>query len=268
MGRDAGRVMVSAGAASALFGTFFQGAFFGKSLAGMSFPQTLSFEPMRFDGGDATHHVVRYLLLAMGFGIVLISIGTILNVINRLRQGDYRAGLLSRFGVVGIVFYWGMLALGLKVVVAGAGRADPWMAALLVVLPLAVMVLHEPLHLLLIHDEPITAEGLVMGLFQGLVEALEAVMSYLANTLSFLRMAAFALSHAAFCFTIFVLQGMVGGLPGGPIWSAFVFIFGTALIIGLEGLIVTIQIMRLEYYEFFGKFFRGEGIAYKPFRLE
>jgi len=107
-----------------------------------------------------------------------------------------------------------------------------------------------------------------MGLFQGLIEAMEAVMVYLANTFSFLRVAAFALSHAALCFTIFVLERLVNDLPGGPVWSAAIFLLGTAIIIGLEGLIVTIQILRLEYYEFFTKFFRGEGVRYEPFRLE
>lgn len=106
----------------------------------------------------------------------------------------------------------------------------------------------------------------MMGLFHGLIEGMETVMVYLANTFSFLRVAAFALSHAALCFTIFVLIGLVNALPGGIIWSAIVFAIGTAVLIALEGLIVTIQILRLEYYEFFTKFFHGQGVRYDPFR--
>jgi V/A-type H+-transporting ATPase subunit I len=90
----------------------------------------------------------------------------------------------------------------------------------------------------------------------------------MSNTFSFLRVAAFALSHAALCYTIFVLQELVAEVPGGPVLSAAVFVVGTAVLIGLEGLIVTIQIMRLEYYEFFTKFFTGGGVRYEPFKLD
>ena len=45
-------------------------------------------------------------------------------------------------------------------------------------------------------------------------------------------------------------------------------IVGNIIVIALEGLVVAIQTVRLEYYEFFGKFFSGEGKAYKPFDLE
>ena len=82
-----------------------------------------------------------------------------------------------------------------------------------------------------------------------------------------MRVAAFALSHAALCFTIFVLQGLVTWPPARLIWSPLIFVIGTATIIALEGLIVGVQILRLEYYEFFTKFFSGEGREFTPFRL-
>ncbi len=268
--RDVGFVIAAAGAASMLFGTFFQGSLFGKSLVDMGFPLTFGFEPIRFEGAGAgaTEHVVRYLVLAVVLGMVLISLGAILNVVNRLRSGDYEGGLLGQFGLVGIVLYWGALGLGIKLLVAGAGAADPWIAVLAIVLPLVVLALHEPIYALLTHRKALWREGPLMGLFEGLIEAVEAAMVYMANTFSFLRVAAFALSHAALCFAVFVLERLVDGLPGGPVWSAAIFALGTAVIIGLEGLIVTIQILRLEYYEFFTKFFRGEGFRYEPFRLE
>jgi V/A-type H+-transporting ATPase subunit I len=270
VGRDVGHVIAASGAVGMLMGTFFQGSFFGKSLTDMGFPLTLGFEPIRFEGGGAgaAEHVMRYVLLAAALGIALISLGAVLNVVNRLRRGDYEGGLLGRFGLTGIIFYWGALALAVKLAVGGAGAADTWLVVFLIVLPLAVLVVHEPLYALLTHRKPIWSEHPLMGFFEGLIEALETVMVYLANTFSFLRVAAFALSHAALCFTIFVLQRLVNDLPGGPVWSAAVFVIGTAVIIGLEGLIVAIQIIRLEYYEFFTKFFQGQGTRYEPFRLE
>ncbi|MHC4787871.1 MAG: V-type ATP synthase subunit I [Planctomycetota bacterium] len=268
--RDVAYVVAAAGLASMVSGTFFQGSFFGKSLADAGFPLTLGFEPIRFEGegAGASRHVVRYLILAVVLGMVLISLGGVLNIVNRLRRGDYEGGLLGRFGLVGIIFYWGAIAFAVKLLLAGAGASDRWMVGGLVLLPLVLIVLHRPLCALLTHRRPLWGESSLFGFLEGLIEALETVMVYLANTFSFLRVAAFALSHAALCFTILVLQRLVNGLPGGLLWSAAVFVTGTAVLIALEGLIVAIQIMRLEYYEFFTKFFQGEGTGYEPFRLD
>jgi len=270
--KDTGYVIAAAGLASALFGMLFQGSFFGNSLREMGWSLTLGIEPLRLSvegggGGDMAGHVVRYLLIAITLGVVLISLGLVLNIITRLRVKDYEAGLLGRFGLVGIVFYWGALAMAIKLIVAGAGPHDVWLTAVLIVLPLVVLTFHEPIYGLLTRRSRLWHESPLIGLFEGLVEAVEAVMTYLANTFSFLRVAAFALSHAALCFTIFVLQGVVEGLPVGALWAFAVFLIGTAVIIGLEGLIVTIQIFRLEYYEFFTKFFQGGGRRFNPFRL-
>jgi V/A-type H+-transporting ATPase subunit I len=264
--RDIGWVIVAAGAASMLFGAFLQGSFFGMSLKDAGFRLTLGFEPIRFDG-RGQENVFRYLVLAFVLGVVIISLGAILNIVNRLRAGDYAEGLLGRFGLVGIIFYWGALGLAIKQLLVGPGSTDAWLALLLLGLPLLVLALHEPLWALLTGRRPLWQEGAGVGIFQGLIEAMETGTVYVANTFSFLRVAAFALSHAALCFVIFIVQGLVNGLPAGPLWSAAVFVVGTALIIGLEGLIVTIQILRLEYYEFFTKFFDGEGLPYRPFRL-
>jgi V/A-type H+-transporting ATPase subunit I len=267
--KDIGYVITACGLSSMVFGTFVQGAFFGKSLHEMGFPLTLGFEPIRLEGEHAgeSGHVVRYLLLAMVVGMALISLGALLNIVNSLRRRDYMHGIMGRFGIVGLVFYWGVLAVAIKMV-TGPGPADAWLALAVVALPLVVLVLHEPLYALLSGRRPFWRDGAMMGIFSGLIEGLETVMSYLANTFSFLRVAAFALSHTALCYTIFVLQDLVSDMPASLVLQAVIFVVGTAVIIGLEGLIVSIQILRLEYYEFFTQFFEGQGVRYEPFRLD
>ncbi len=267
--RDLGHVAFCAGAASALFGAFFQGSFFGASLAEWGFPLTFGFEPIRLGQHEAgaAYSVIRYLVLALVVGICMLSIGSALNIVNRLRHGDWEHALLDRFGLAGLVFYLGAVGLAAKLLTHGPGAADPWMAGLFIVLPLGALVLREPLRVLLPGSHGREGGGMGVALFEGLIEALETAMTYLANTFSFLRVAAFALSHAALSFTISVLCGLVGGLPGGAVWAALVFVVGTVVLIALEGLIVGIQILRLEYYEFFTKFFSGEGLRYVPFRL-
>ncbi len=278
--RDTGHIILFSGISSVLFGTFFQGTFFGNSLQEMGFPYTLGLESIHFAKeaaagaaaaapahASASESVLVYMMLALLAGIFLISLGMILNVVNRLRQGDVVGSVLDHFGVVGMVFYWGVLGLSTKVLAFGPGPLDAWIAGLVIVLPLVVMALHHPIAALLTRRRPLWGQNPLMGLFEGVIGAVETAMVYLANTFSFLRVAAFALSHAALCFTVFKIQDLVDALPGGPVWSACAFVGGTAVIIGLEGLIVAVQVLRLEYYEFFTKFFGGEGLPYKPFRL-
>ena len=263
--RDLGYVIAAAGTSSALFGAFCQGTMFGWSLAEMGFRWTLRFEPVRLHGAGsgAGGHVIRYLLISVGLGIALISLGMILNVINRLRTGDYAGAACRPFGLVGLLFYWSALAVAARGLLSGFGSLQPWFVLPALVVPLLLLLAASPLrHLLVKGTKGLSSSGLT-----GLVEGLESVMTLFANTLSFLRVAAFALSHAGLSFTILVLMDLVRGLTAGTFLEACVFVLGTALVIGLEGLIVGIQIFRLEYYEFFTKFFRAGGREFRPFRL-
>ena len=269
--RDVGFLAVACGLTAAVFGAFFQGAVFGYSLRhDLRFPWTLGIEPIRIVPGHtegAAGDVVRYLLLSMGFGMLMVTIGVLLNTWNRLRARDYVGALLDRFGMAGLVFYWSTIVL-LGSLFLGGGRPHFVVPALLIGLPLLAVVFGGPIEALAAGRRPLWRDGVFLGLFEGFIEGMETVMVYTSNTFSFLRVAAFALSHAVLSFTIRTLQDLVGGLPGGWLWSALVFVIGTAAVIGLEGLIVAIQILRLEYYEFFTKFFRGEGLRYRPFSLD
>ena len=100
------------------------------------------------------------------------------------------------------------------------------------------------------------------------VGAFEAILSYLANTISFVRLAAYAMSHTALLFAAFMVSAEVRDfLIGGGLFSLLVIIFGNIIAIVLEGIIASVQALRLEYYEFFGKFFSGSGQPFEPFRL-
>jgi V/A-type H+-transporting ATPase subunit I len=124
----------------------------------------------------------------------------------------------------------------------------------LILVPLAVVMGFKWRHL----EGPLGEKVLVVA-----VEGFEAVMNYLANTLSFLRVAAFSLNHVALAVAVFTLADMLG--TAGH-WITVVL--GNVFIIVIEGAIVTIQVLRLEYYEGFSRFFRGDGRAFRPLRLE
>jgi V/A-type H+-transporting ATPase subunit I len=96
-----------------------------------------------------------------------------------------------------------------------------------------------------------------------LVETLEAIMGNVSNTLSFLRVAAFSLNHVALMLAVFALANMMDTVG---YWTMVVF--GNVFVIVLEGAIVTIQTLRLEYFEGFSRFYSGDGREFRPLSLE
>ena len=88
---------------------------------------------------------------------------------------------------------------------------------------------------------------------------LEIAISFVANTMSFLRVGGFILSHAGMMSVVFTLAGMFG-----PVGYAITVALGNLFVIGLEGLVVGIQVLRLEFYEMFGRYYSGEGVPFTP----
>jgi len=107
--------------------------------------------------------------------------------------------------------------------------------------------------------------GFLETFMESVINLLEIVMGYLANTVSFIRVAAFALAHAGLFLAIFQLAGLSG--KNQHLVSGIILILGNILIVLLEGLVVTIQSLRLNYYEFFSRFFVSAGREYRPLTL-
>lgn len=107
-----------------------------------------------------------------------------------------------------------------------------------------------------------------MFFLESIIDTIDVVVRYLAGTVSFLRTAAFALAHSGLLVAVFSLAEMLHQLKGGGLWYWLVVIFGNLFVIALEGLVVSIQTVRLEYYEFFSKFFKGGGERFQPLKLE
>jgi V/A-type H+-transporting ATPase subunit I len=249
--RNIGYIVTAAGV-FAILGGFLYGSVFG-----MEKLRALFARPME--------DVMIVLTVPVALGVVLVSLGVVLNIINRIRTGDYLHGIIDRFGVVGIVFYWGAVGLGVRYALLGHG-IKTWQVVLFIAIPLVILFFRELIfHWLSPKGE--AGEGGFAGLMHGGIDVMETLSSYLANTVSFARVGAFALAHAGLCAAVFSLEEIVRELPAGPVWAVLVLVFGNALIIGLEGLVVFIQCLRLEYYEFFGKFYGGSGKRYSPFQI-
>jgi V/A-type H+-transporting ATPase subunit I len=227
-----------AGLSSIAFG-FLYGSVFGSE----EVLQPLWMSPM--------HDPVRLLLLAVYWGFGFIVVVTLLSIFNFIRLGLRSQALLHQRGLAGLLFY-----IGLVLYVAGLNNdAIPGQLAIALIL--------------------IGAAGVIAGLWRAsesrggerllivLIEMAETLTGYFSNTVSFLRVAAFALNHAALAFAVFTVAGM---MDTAGHWITL--LIGNLIMIVLEGGIVLIQVLRLEYYEGFVRFFRGDGRAYRPLRLE
>lgn len=259
--KDVGTLLVMVGLSSAGFG-FVYGSFFGLA---RFHRYALWHDPL--EGNP-----IELMLIAVGLGVGVISTGLILNIVNRFRKGDWIGGFLDSYGVAGAIFYWGILGLLLKF----TALRERGLVGLTILLVIGVPLLGWSIRGPLLHARsrragqgaPAATGGTLTALMESIVEAFEAALSYMANTISFVRLAAYAMSHAAVLIATFVLAREVAKVSsGGGFLSLLVVIGGNLVAIVLEGIIAGVQALRLEYYEFFNKFFAGDGQAFTPFSL-
>lgn len=204
--------------------------------------------------------------VAICAGVLIISTGIILNVINRIRKGDWGGAFFSSFGVIGALFYWGTLGLLLKSALL-TSQGTKWLIfALVVIVPIVAWALYEPIKLARNRNRD-KEETIGAAIMEGAIQAFETVLSYMSSTISFVRLAAYAMSHAAVLMATFLMADGISKADPTGIGSMVIIIIGNLIAIGLEGLIAAIQALRLEHYEFFGKFFAGDGERFTPFKL-
>ena len=198
-------------------------------------------------------------VVAVGLGMLIILMCMVLNIVNSLRSHDTEKVYFDTNGVAGLVFYF---ALACTIVLYMSGKTLPAtvILAVMFVAPLLVMFFKEPLTAIVEKKAEKIEGGVGMFITQGLFELFEVLLSYFSNTLSFVRVGAFAVSHAAMMQVVLMLAGAEAGSPN---WA--VVIGGNLFVCGMEGLIVGIQVLRLEYYELFSRFYRGSGRAFKPY---
>jgi V/A-type H+/Na+-transporting ATPase subunit I len=197
------------------------------------------------------HHPILMLKIALGYGVVFIAVACLLAIYNRFAVHNVAGAWFGHHGIVNLAFYLALIWGGLNVAAAGGFGTLP----MLVVLgSLAALAVHGWRHL----DAPASEKALVV-----FIETLETIIGYVSNTLSFLRVAAFSLNHAALSLAVLTLADMMG--TTGHIITV---ILGNVFVLVLEGGIVAIQVMRLEYYEGFSRYFSGEGHEFAPLRLK
>ncbi len=203
-------------------------------------------------------NLMTTLMLAVGFRMFLILVAMVLNLINAVRAKEAGRLLFSQSGVAGMICYGGAVFC---IVLFATGHALPatGILAVMIGLPLVAIFLKEPLTSLVEKKGDLFPEGSkIMFFVESLVELFDVVLSYATNSISFVRVGAFALSHAGMMGVVLTLAGYESGSP-----NMVIIVLGNILVTALEGLVVGIQVLRLEYYEMFSRFYKGTG---RPFR--
>jgi V/A-type H+-transporting ATPase subunit I len=228
---------IAAGSSSILFG-FLYGSIFG--FEEVLLP-ALWLSPI--------HHPILMLKLALYWGMAFICLATLITILNHWQERNYANALFNNTGFAGLFLYFG-----------GFYAVEKWMTtdSFDINQQLAIFI---PLLMILGYKWQKNKLPLGERILVTLIEGFESILNYLANTLSFLRVAAFSLNHAALAIAVFTLANMIGN-PGN--W--LMIILGNLFIVIVEGAIVTIQVLRLEYYEGFSRFFRGDGRVFMPLR--
>ena len=266
--KNFGTIFILAGAAAMLAG-FLYGSFFANE--NVLVPATRLVTRL-FIGRPLDHiislagfqKIILFFGITVGIGAVINSVGLLINIVNNVARRTWEKAFLSKTGLAGALFFWYVLFVAVRILLGGRPSG---VDAICVAVPLLALFFREPLVHLAEGHRPVLKDGLFSFIMEGIVEILESTIYYVSNSISFLRVAAFGLAHTVLSTIVFLLADMVGGAPGGIIFQILVIVIGNSIIIVLEGLIVTIQIVRLQYYEFFSKFFNEAGEEFTPFIL-
>ena len=249
-------IISCAGVFSTIFGILF-GSFFGFENL---FP-ALWLRPMNnmmtvpFIGKLNTVFIV-----AIGFGMGLILLCMVFNIINAWKAHDTEHIWFDTNSVAGLVFY-GSATVSIALILTGHTLPGGILLFIMFGIPLILIFFKEPLTALVEKKSEVMPKEKGMFIVQGLFEMFEVLLSYFSNTLSFVHIGAFAVSHAAMMEVVLMLAGFESGHLN---W--IVVILGNLFVSGMEGLIVGIQVLRLEYYEMFSRFYKGTGRKFEPFR--
>jgi len=190
------------------------------------------------------------LSMALFWGIGFMVVISLLYIHNRLVSGEISHALFDTNGVVSITLYLSVLSGAYNFYQSGSFG---WLPAALSIFTLLTLLAFK---LIETHAPP--GERMLVAT----IETFETLTGYISNTLSFLRVAAFSLNHVALAIAVFTLAEMMEGTG-----HVLMVIGGNLFILILEGAIVTIQALRLEYYEGFSRFFSGDGEEFKPLKL-
>lgn len=208
-----------------------------------------------------TKNIMPILIAGVAFGVAVLTVSFLLGIMNALRRHDIESAFFGKNGIAGYIFFMGLICTVLAIMsIIPVSFVVPIMVMLAM---LVIMVFKEPITHLIEGTRPLISGDKGSYYIESGFEGVETILSTLSNSISFIRVGAFALNHAGLFMAFKVMAEMVpSGIP-----EFIILLLGNILILVLEGLVVFIQGLRLQYYEMFSKYFGGDGIAYEPIKI-
>ena len=249
-----GHLLTRLGGSSIVFG-FIYGSLFGLEQAELPWLPSLTGRPLD------PKNIPMILIAGVIFGTVTLTVSFVLGIINAIRRGNIEEGIFGKNGLAGYIFLMGLIFS--VVAVTGIIGLPVGLPLLAMLVSLVLMMAKAPLANLILNNRPLIHGTVGAYLTESVFEAVETVLSTLSNAISFIRVGAFALNHAGLFLAFLVMSEMTENIA----LKIVILVLGNILILTLEGLVVFIQGLRLQYYEMFGKYFQGGGVAFNPAKI-
>ena len=263
--KSAGGMMVRCGLSSMIFGTLYGSVFGFEDLLDPMYEQLgISFLPLKVF--SKTNFI---LLTAVAVGVVLIVMSMLINIYIGFKEKDYEKAIFGCNGIAGLIFYSSIAAGLVGTIMFNVKIMSAPFVIFLIVIPLICIFCRVPFSLAVKYkkfrlsadeEEKMTVGGFIVENF---FEMFEFVLSYISNTMSFLRVGGFVLSHAGMMLVVMTL--MEGASAAA---QPIILIIGNAFVMAMEGMIVAIQIIRLEFYEIFSRFNESDGVPFEPVKVQ
>lgn len=234
------------GISSSIFGLMY-GSFFGIE----TLIPTLLIKP--FD------NIMTVLIASVAFGVLLMVISYIIGIFNKVKkQNNIEEGIFGKEGLAGLMMMISFILIILNIV--GKNPLPMPVAIVMLVLSIVMIIFKQPLARRIEGDYPLYDSSKGDYYVESSFSIVEALLSVFSNLVSFTRVGAFAINHVG----LYMAFEVMAKLAGGGIIGIIILILGNILIIGLEGMIVFIQGLRLEFYEMFSKYYEGNGRKFRP----
>jgi len=289
--RDIGKVIIILGAVSIVTG-FLANELFGplpaealhmgefwKSLGFQSAPLESPIDISISGGSQQLMQKLFYLSMDISFwiGAFMLIFGTILGIANSYLKRDYedmfgeKMPLFLLFLSAGLPFllYFNATEAGstIKQALFGLGRGGPMESFVFYgsIISLIWILLGKGIYRALI------GEGFRLNPIESFIGLFESMLFVLGNSISFLRIMGLSLAHSGLMVGFTILYMVIDpiGLKNPAMFAAaiVVYILGNLLTAGLEGIVAFAHDLRLHFYEWFNKFFTGNGIPFNPIKL-
>ena len=238
------------------FGAIFAGLLFGEFFGKNIFP-ALWFDPFE--------NVTDFLIFSLVVGIIQIISGFVLDLINFVLKGNIIDAVTTAFPK--ILFYAG----GIYLIAIYQLKFDTWLQGpiLFPLIPFIFLIFGKPALVIILKKIGRQPVSLTMhgSLLERVFESGDLVTRLLSNTMSYARILALLMAHWALLLVTYTISDMVFQLPSlGVILGTIIVIGGNIFVIAFEGLIVFIHTLRLHFYEWFSKFYQGDGVIFNPFK--